>query len=70
MASSIMPRGRVTPLGRIDLPVTFGTPTNFRTKTLTFEVIGLQGTYHSILIRSCCTKFMAIPNYTYPNPKM
>jgi hypothetical protein len=41
------------------------TPTNFRTETLTFEVVGFQGTYHAILGRPCYTKFMTIPNYTY-----
>ena len=28
------------PLGQIDLPITFGDPSNYRTKTLTFEVVG------------------------------
>ncbi|XP_066341455.1 uncharacterized protein [Miscanthus floridulus] len=41
---------------------------------LTFEVIDFLGVYHALLGRSCFTKFMAIPNYTYlklkmPNPK-
>jgi hypothetical protein len=31
---------RVQPLGRLDLPVCFGTPSNFRRETLTFEVVG------------------------------
>jgi hypothetical protein len=31
---------RATPLGRINLVFTFGMPANFRTKTLTIEVIG------------------------------
>jgi hypothetical protein len=38
-----MPKGRMTPFGQIDLPVTFGTPTNFKIETLTFKVVGLQG---------------------------
>ena len=45
-------------------------PTNYRTKTLTFEVVGFHGTYHAILERPCYAKFMAIPNYTYLNLKM
>ena len=53
------------PLGQIDLPITFGNPTNYRTETLTFKVVGFHGTYHAILGRPCYTKFMAIPNYTY-----
>jgi hypothetical protein len=45
----VIPGKRATLLGRIDLTVTFGTPTNFRTETLTFEVVRFQGTYHAML---------------------
>jgi hypothetical protein len=40
----IVPDKRVLPLGQLDLPVCFGTPSNFRRETLTFEVIGFRGT--------------------------
>jgi hypothetical protein len=36
-------------VGQIDLPVWFGTPSNFRKETLTFEVVGFRGAYHAIL---------------------
>jgi hypothetical protein len=36
-------------LRQIDLPITFGDKSNFRTETLTFEVVGFHGTYHAIL---------------------
>jgi hypothetical protein len=36
----IIPEKRVLPLGQLDLPVYFGTPSNFRKETLTFEVVG------------------------------
>jgi hypothetical protein len=58
------------PVGQIDLPVTFGDPFNHCTETLTFEVVGLCGTYHTILRRSCYAQFMVIPNYTYLKLKM
>ena len=62
----VIPGKRVTPLERIDLPVTtFRTLTNFRTETLTFKVVGFHGTCHAILGRACYTKIMSIPNYTY-----
>jgi hypothetical protein len=61
----IIPGKRVLPLGQIDLPVCFGTPSNFRKETLMFEVVGFRGTYHAVLGRPCYAKFMAIPNYTY-----
>jgi hypothetical protein len=52
------------------LPVCFGTPSNFRKETLTFEVVGFQGTYHAVLGRPCYAKFMVVPNYTYLKLKM
>jgi hypothetical protein len=60
----------VLPLGQLDLPVCFGTPSNFHRETLTFEVVGFRGTYHAVLGRPCYTKFMAVPNYTYLKLKM
>jgi hypothetical protein len=61
---------RILPLGQLDLPVCFGTPSNFRRETLTFEVVGFRGTYHAVLGRPCYAKFMAVPNYTYLKLKM
>jgi hypothetical protein len=61
---------RVLPLGQLDLPVCFGTPSNFRKETLTFEVVGFRGTYHAVLGRPCYAKFMVVPNYTYLKLKM
>jgi hypothetical protein len=61
-------------LRKIDLPITFGTTSNFRKAMLTFEEVGFPGTYHVILGRLAYAKFMAAPNYTYlklemPGPK-
>jgi hypothetical protein len=66
----IVPGKRVLPLGQLDLPVCFGTPSNFRKETLTFEVVGFRGTYHAVLGRPCYAKFMVVPNYTYLKLKM
>jgi hypothetical protein len=66
----IVPGKRVLPLGQLDLPVSFRTPSNFQKETLTFEVVGFRGTYHAVLGRPCYAKFMAIPNYTYLKLKM
>ena len=53
------------PLGQIDLPITFGDRSNYRTETLTFDVVGFPPAFHAILGRPCYAKFMAVPNYTY-----
>jgi hypothetical protein len=66
----IIPGKRVQPLGQLDLPVCFGTPSNFRKETLTFEVVGFRGTYHAVLGRPCYAKFMVVPNYNYLKLKM
>ena len=44
-----MLRKQAMPLGQIDLPITFGSPSNYRMETLTFEVVGFHRTYHAIL---------------------
>jgi hypothetical protein len=61
----VVPGIEALPLGQINLPVTFGDVRNFRTETLTFEVVGFSGTYHVILGRPAYAKFMVVPNYTY-----
>jgi hypothetical protein len=61
----VVPGIKAFPLGQIDLPVTFGDVRNFRTETLTFEVVGFSGKYHAILGRPAYAKFMVVPNYTY-----
>ncbi|XP_066344526.1 uncharacterized protein [Miscanthus floridulus] len=66
----IVPGKQAMSLGQIDLPVTFGGPSNYRTETLTFEVVGFHGTYHAILGRPFYAKFIAVPNYTYLKLKM
>jgi hypothetical protein len=66
----IIPGKCVQPLGQLDLPVCFGTPSNFQKESVTFEVVGFRGTYHAVLGRPCYTKFMAVPKYTYLKLKM
>ena len=65
-----MPGKKALLVGRINLPVYFGTAANFRKETLTFEVVGFRGTYHAIIGRLGYAMFMAIPNYTYLKLKM
>ena len=58
------------PLGQIDLPITFGDQFNYRTESLTFEVVGFPRTFHAILGHPCYAKFMVVHNYTYLKLKM
>ena len=66
----VVPGKKALPVGRLDLPICFGTAANFRKEVLTFEVVGFRGTSHAIIGRPCYAKFMAIPNYTYLKLKM
>ena len=66
----VVPGKKALPVGRIDLPVYFGTAANFRKEVLTFEVVGFRGTYHAIIGCPGYAKFMAIPNYTFLKLKM
>jgi len=67
----VVPRKKALPVGRVDLPVCFGTAANFRKEVLTFEVVGFCGMYHAIIGRTPgLRQIMAIPNYTYLKPKM
>jgi hypothetical protein len=50
------------PLRQITLPIIFGTPTNYSTKFIQFEVIDFETSYHAILGRPALAKFMAIPH--------
>ena len=47
----VIPGAQAYPLGQIDLPITFGSRANFRSKVLTFEVVDFLGSYHAILGR-------------------
>ena len=66
----VVPGRQAVPLGQIDLSVTFGDRSNYRTETLTFNIVGFSRTFHAILVRPCYAKFMAVPNYTYLKLKM
>jgi hypothetical protein len=66
----VVPGKAAYPIGRVCLPVTFGTKENFRTEYLMFEVADFRSSYHAILGRPMLAKFMAIPHHTYLIMKM
>jgi hypothetical protein len=65
-----VPTEREYPLGHIYMPVTFGTPENYRTKFLRFEVASFDYRYNTIISRLGLAKFMAISHYSYMILKM
>jgi hypothetical protein len=66
----IVPTEGEYPLGHIYMLVTFGTPENYRTEFLRFEVANFDCGYNAIIGRLGLAKFMAIPHYTYMILKM
>jgi hypothetical protein len=66
----IVPTEGEYPLGHIYMPITFGTPENYRTEFLRFEVAHFDCGYNAIIGRSGLSKFMAIPHYSYMILKM
>ena len=60
----IVPTEGEYPLGHIYMSVTFGTPENYRTEFLRFEVASFDCGYNAIIGRPRLAKFMAIPHYT------
>jgi hypothetical protein len=66
----IVPTEGEYPLGHIYMPVTFGTPENYRTEFLRFEVANFDCGYNAIIGRPGLAKFMAISHYTYMILKM
>ena len=65
-----MPGNASIPIGTVVLPVTFGTPDNYRTELIKFEVADFESSYHAILGRPALAKFMAAPHYVYLLLKM
>lgn len=59
----IVPTKVAMPLGQITLLVTFGTPSNYRTKFIKFKVANFHSLYHAIFRRPTLTKFMVVPHY-------
>ena len=57
--------GATQPLGKIVLPVTFGTRENYRTENITFDVADIPLPYNGILGRPALAKFMAVTHYAY-----
>jgi hypothetical protein len=61
----VVPGKAAYPIGRVCLPVTFGTEENFCIEYLTFEAADFRPSYHAIFGRPMLAKFMAIPHHTY-----
>jgi hypothetical protein len=66
----IVPTKGEYPLRHVYMPVTFGTPENYRTEFLRFEVACFDCGYNAIIGEPGLAKFVAIPHYSYMILKM
>ena len=56
--------------GSITLEVVFGSPDNFRSKELIFDIVPYRSGYHALLGRTAFARFNAVPHYAYLKLKM
>ena len=56
--------------GSITLEVVFGSPDNFRSKELIFDIVPFRSGYHALLRRTTFARFNVVPHYAYLKLKM
>ena len=66
----IIPSREARRAGKITLDVVFGTPENYRSEEITFQVAPFSSGYHALLGQEAFTIFQAIPHYGYMKLKM
>ncbi len=66
----IIPSREARCTGKITLDVVFGSPDNYRSEEVTFQVAPFNCGYHAILGREAFTIFQAVPHYGYMKLKM
>ena len=52
------------------LEVVFGSPDNFRSEALIFNIVPFYSGYHALIGRTTFTRFNAVPHYTHLKLKM
>ena len=57
-------------MGSITLEVVFGSPDNFRSEELIFDIVPFRSGYHALLGRIAFARFNAVPHYAYLKLKM
>ena len=57
-------------MGSITLEVVFGSPDNFRSEELIFNIVPFRSGYHALLGRTAFARFNVVPHYAYLKLKM
>ena len=66
----VIPRVEARCTGSITLEVVFGSPDNFRSEELIFDIVPFRSGYHALLGRTTFVRFNAVPHYVYLKLKM
>ena len=66
----VIPGVEANCIGSVTLDVGFGSPDNFRSKELIFDIVPFRSGHHALLGRTAFAKFNAVPHYAYLNLKM
>ena len=66
----VIPGVEASCTGSIILEVVFGSPDNFRSEELIFDIVPFRSGYHALLGRTAFAKFNAVPHYVYLKLKM
>ena len=57
-------------IGSVTLEVVFGSPDNFRSEELIFDIVPFPSCYHALLGQTAFAKFNAVPHNAYLKHKM
>ena len=57
-------------MGSITLEVVFGSPDNFQSEDLIFDIVPFCSGYHTLLEQAAFARFNAVPHYAYLKFKM
>ena len=66
----IIPSREARCAGKITLDVVFGTPENYRSEDITFQVAPFNSGYHALSRRDAFVSFQVVPHYGYMKLKM
>ena len=66
----IIPGVEANCIGSVTLEVVFGSPDNFRSEELIFDIVPFCSGYHALLGRTAFARFNAVPHYAYLKLKM
>ena len=66
----VIPGVEANCIGSVTLEVVFGSPDNFRSEELIFDIVPFRSGYHALLGRTAFAKFNAVLHYAYLKLKM